>query len=109
MASHLPSGKHTQGDWHLSGQFDADTTVEVVVGDVPGEEMAICEIVPIGEEWSEEEIANAHLLANASRMLASLNEFCRVVASEPQETLVAALRRAYDQARLAIAKAEDRA
>ena len=67
------AGKHTQGDWHLSGQFDAEVSVEVVVGDVPGEEISICELVPFDDEWSEEEIANAHLIAASDKMLAALN------------------------------------
>ncbi len=86
MPRFLPAGKYTQGNWHLSGQFDADTTIEVVVGDVPGEEIAICAIAPIGEEWSEEEIANARLLAASKRILEALQSAVRCLAEILAET-----------------------
>lgn len=85
---------HTPGPWHILGDFDADVSVEIA----ESSDIAIAEISPIGEEWSAEEIANAHLIAAAPELLAALKRCSPLL--EPH---TAAL-----QAKAAIAKAEGR-
>ncbi|HEX4311919.1 MAG TPA: hypothetical protein VHZ25_17950 [Acidobacteriaceae bacterium] len=70
--------KHTQGDWRIDGQFDAETSV-MIVADYPDfDDLIVVEIEPQLENWSEQEITNIRLMAAAKKLLEAV-KFCRSV------------------------------
>ena len=64
---------HTPGPWRIEGEFDAETGVSVVA-DLDGGTGLICELEQLCGEWDESEIGDAHLIAAAPELLASLKE-----------------------------------
>lgn len=75
---------HTAGPWNIDGQFDAEVAVGIYAGDMEGEWTGICELEPLLGEWTEEEIANARLLAAAPDLLRTLKEVGQMADDEVQ-------------------------
>lgn len=62
------SAQHFPAPWRIEGQFDDDVTVEIRSAD----DRLVCEIEPFTGEWTEEEIANARLIAGAAERYTAL-------------------------------------
>lgn len=69
-----PAPAHSPAPWSISGQFDAETTVEIIAADG----VMVAEIAPFTEEWTEQEIANVHAMTAAPQLLAACREIQRV-------------------------------
>jgi hypothetical protein len=59
---------HSPGPWNLVGQFDAEVGVDIIAADLS----SVCEVAPFVEEWTDQEIANARLIAAAPELLDTL-------------------------------------
>jgi|SRR5665213_2766046 len=59
---------YTPGPWRVDGQFDA--AIAIITDDA--DEFPICELEPLCEDWTQEEIATAHLIAAAPDLLGAL-------------------------------------
>lgn len=67
---------HTPGPWVIDGLFDADTGVDILAVEDPARRedgVKICEVLPFDEDWTELEIANAHLISAAPELLDALH------------------------------------
>jgi hypothetical protein len=67
--------EYTPGPWVIDGLFDADTGVDILAVEDPSRRedgVKICEVLPFVEDWTELEIANAHLIAAAPELLEAL-------------------------------------
>jgi hypothetical protein len=91
---------HTPGPWKIDGQFDAEIAVGIYSGDMNGAWTGICELEPFLEDWTDEEIANAHILAASASMFEALNAI--LIAAEGSSEQLATIR---DLARRAILRA----
>lgn len=63
---------HTPAPWKIDGQFDAEAAIGIYAGDMDGDFTPICELEPSTEDWTPEEIANAHLIKAAPELLDAL-------------------------------------
>lgn len=97
----MANTQHTPGPWEIEGQFDDELGVEIVNR---GEERYICEVAPFTEEWTDEEIANAHLIAAAPDLL----EACKAAKKYLEPDLVEPGRTVFWALVAAITKAEGR-
>jgi hypothetical protein len=59
---------HTPAPWYLGGEFEAGVTCDIHTG----HEQLICNVEPMMDEWTPEEIANASLICAAPDLLAAL-------------------------------------
>jgi hypothetical protein len=64
----MSEAKHTPGPWLLGNEFEDDTELSIINDD----DHRICEIGPFLQEWTDEERANALLIAAAPEMLEAL-------------------------------------
>jgi len=94
--------KHTKAPWRIDGEpFDAEVGVDIIGVD----DITICEVHPLCEDWTNEEIANARLIAAAPELLAALKFCASVLSANPAEM---SEKLAIETASKAIAAAEGR-
>lgn len=56
---------HFPAPWNCEGEFDAEVSVTISAAD----ERVVCDVEPFCEDWTDEEIANARLIAAAPELL----------------------------------------
>jgi hypothetical protein len=86
--------------WKISGLFDAETTVSIMTAD----DWEICEIAPVEDEWTPEEIARVEMMRAAPQMLEALRAI-RQICHSRSSYVHARLRRINDIAETAIGDA----
>lgn len=70
---------HMPAPWTLHGEFDADVTVDIKSAD----DRYVCELAAYTDDWTEEEIANARLIATAPELL----EACKAILASFHESV----------------------
>lgn len=88
--------------WKISGLFDAETTVSIMTAD----DWEICEIAPVEDEWTPEEIDRIGIMRAAPQMLEALRAIRKICYSRSYAQTSETLIHVIDIAEMAISAAD---